>query len=135
MKKSNLETVEFLIQKYGDLDFEGLRPVLSKNIISHITNKNGGTDIEYGPDNLIRRQEALKYQGVDLNLTILQSVPINPHQVMTLVHVQAKLNDTHFENYAGFLFTLENSLITEMWMVEAKPEGSDNFWKTGKENA
>lgn len=45
-----------------------------------------------------------------------------------MVEVQAERGGRRLHNFAAHLLRLEDGLIAEWWMADAKPEESDEFW-------
>jgi hypothetical protein len=43
-------------------------------------------------------------------------------------HVRAERQGRTLHNFAGFLTRVAEGRITELWMVDAKPASSDEFW-------
>ena len=46
-----------------------------------------------------------------------------------MVEIRAERKQRSLHNFAAFLATVADDRITELWMVEALPAYSDQFWQ------
>jgi ketosteroid isomerase-like protein len=47
---------------------------------------------------------------------------------MTMVEIRADRAGRQLHNFAAFLARVSGGRIAELWMVEAEPASSDEFW-------
>jgi hypothetical protein len=74
----------------------------------------------------MRRVPDLHAVGGSLEVT--QLLEIDPETTLTMVEIRAHRNDTDLHNFAAFLARVDGDRITHLWMVEAQPAYSDEFW-------
>jgi hypothetical protein len=53
---------------------------------------------------------------------------IDAERVLAMVVVRARRGNKTLQNYSGQLVTVVDGRLTELWMVEALPAESDDFW-------
>ena len=109
-------------------DFLVLKKLLSKNLVSYVTNAQGGLDFVNGSEDYLERLKAMDIPSVDFNMTINQLALINKEQVLVMIEVKAKKKRKKLHNHAAFLITVKRGKIESMWMVEALPAYSEEFW-------
>jgi ketosteroid isomerase-like protein len=115
-----------LFGAYGDGDVEKVRALLADDLVSHITNAGGGTDRVEGADGFMARLPDTS--EADLTTEVTQVVGIDDELAMTMVEVRAERRGRTLHNFAGFLTRVADGRIAELWMVDAKPAHSDEFW-------
>lgn len=119
------------ISAFEKLDVEKMRILLDDAFIMYVTNAAGGVDKIEGANEFIKRFKSIDYSKANyLNLTATQLVSVEPNKMMAMVHVKANKKAVDFENFAAFLFYTSSNKITHIWMVDAKPAYSDQFWKS-----
>jgi hypothetical protein len=55
-------------------------------------------------------------------------IAIDDERVLTMIEIRARRSDATLHNFAAFLARVSDDRITELWMVDAKPSLSDEFW-------
>jgi hypothetical protein len=60
---------------------------------------------------------------------VTQSLPIRDNEALTMVEVQAQPHGRTLHNFAAFLGASHDGRIKELWMVDALPSESDEFWR------
>lgn len=115
-----------LFSAYGDGDLDRVRSLLADDLVSHITNADADTDVVEGADGFMARLPDTS--EADLTTEVTQVVGIDDELAMTMVEVRAERRGRTLHNFAGFLTRVADGRITELWMVDAKPAGSDEFW-------
>jgi ketosteroid isomerase-like protein len=115
-----------LFETYGTGDIETMRSLLADDVTAYITNADAGVDRVQGRDGFMSRLPDL--EGAELSTGITQIVAIDEERVMTMVEVKAERKGRTLHNFAAFLARVREGQIAELWMVEAKPAYSDEFW-------
>ena len=111
---------------YGDGDLETLRSLLAEDAVTHVTNAEAGVDRVVGREAFMARLPDL--EGAELSTAITQVVPIDEQRVMTMIEVRASRQGRELHNFAAFLARVRDGEIAELWMVDATPAYSDEFW-------
>jgi ketosteroid isomerase-like protein len=111
---------------YRDGDLDTARSLMAEDAVSHITNADAGADRLEGRDAFVDRLPDLS--GADLRTDLTQVVVIDDERVLTMIEVRAKRHGRTLHNFAAFLLRIPDDRITELWMVDAKPAVSDEFW-------
>ncbi|MBV9359491.1 MAG: VOC family protein [Chloroflexi bacterium] len=120
------------IAAFARHDMDALRALLADDVRAHITNAEGGEDALTGADAYLARVAAMDIGAAQLTVTPGQVTTIAPGRVLAMVDVHAHRQQRCLENYAAHLLEIENGRISEMWMVDAKPAESADFWSTGR---
>jgi len=115
-----------LFEAYGAGDLEAMRSLLADDLTAFITNADAGVDRVQGRDEFISRLPDL--QGAELSTGITQIVAIDDERVMTMIEVKAERQGRTLHNFAAFLAQVRSGQVSKLWMVEAKPDYSDEFW-------
>ncbi|TMK42633.1 MAG: nuclear transport factor 2 family protein [Actinobacteria bacterium] len=111
---------------YGEGDLETMRSLLAEDAVSYITNAEGGVDRVHGHEGFMARLP--DPAGARLKTAITQVVVIDDERVMTMIEIQAERRGRTLHNFAAFLARVLDDQIAELWMVDAKPAYSDEFW-------
>ncbi|MBI2707234.1 MAG: hypothetical protein HYX35_02835 [Proteobacteria bacterium] len=128
---SQEQVVLDFVSAFEKLDWDQTRSLLDDNIVMYITNAEGGVDKVQGRDILMQRFQTVDYsKAQSLSLIPTQILSIETGKVMVMVHVKAHKNGVDFQNYGAYLGYIKDNKITHLWMVEAQPAYSDQFWKT-----
>jgi hypothetical protein len=56
------------------------------------------------------------------------TVVVDDERILTMMEVKAKRKGRELHNFAAFLARVPGDQISELWMVEALPAYSDEFW-------
>jgi ketosteroid isomerase-like protein len=96
-------------EAYGKGETETMRSLLAPDAVSFITRL---------PD----------LEGAELSTSITQVVAIDGERAMTMVEVKAVRQGRALHNFAAFLTRSAGGRITRLWMVDARPAYSDEFW-------
>ena len=113
-------------EAYGEGETETMRSLLAADAVSFITNAEAGADRVDGRDGFMARLPDL--EGARLSTAITQVVAIDEERAMTMVEVKAERQGRSLHNFAAFLTRSAGGQITHLWMVDAKPSDSDDFW-------
>jgi ketosteroid isomerase-like protein len=115
-----------LFEAYGEGELETMRALLAEDLIAYITNADAGVDRVEGRDNFMSRLPDLA--GAELSTAITQIVAIDEERVMTMLEIKAERGGRTLHNFAAFLARMSQGQVAELWMVDAKPAYSDEFW-------
>lgn len=116
-----------MIEGFSARDETAMRSVLAEDLTAYVTNGEGGVDPVHGRDAYLSR--LLTLQAPRLEVEITQIVTVAPDQVLVMVEVRAERNERQLHNFAAFLATIVDEQVAELWMVEALPAYSDEFWR------
>ena len=108
----------------GDLD--AAASCLAHDVVASVTNASGRGEAVRGRDEYIRRVPDLHAVGGSLEVT--QLLEIDDETTLTMVEIRAHRSDKDLHNFAAFLARVHGDLITHLWMVDAKPAYSEEFW-------
>ena len=120
------ELARQVFDAFGRSDLEGMRAVLANDMVAHITNSTGGTDRVEGVDGFMARLPDVS--GATWSTEVTQVAPVDDERVMTMVEVKASRKGKELHNFAAFLTRIVGGKVRELWMVEARPAYSDEFW-------
>ena len=90
-----------LFEAYGGGDLETMRSLLAEDLSAYITNAAAGVD---------------RVEGATTS------------RVMTMIEIKAERQGRMLHNFAAFLARASEGQVVELWMVDAKPAYSDEFW-------
>lgn len=121
--------VTSFIQAYATVDLAKLESLFLPNAIFHMTTPDGSSQ-PIGVQAFIQNVIDLDVKTVQPQLTIKQTVQTAAQQVLTMVEVQAQKNKKSLHNFAGFLINFEDGKIASIFMVDALPAYSADFWTT-----
>jgi hypothetical protein len=119
--------VRRLIEGYAARDEDMMRSALAPNLTAYVTNADGGVDRVDGRDRYVAGLLALT--APTLSVQVTQSVTVAPDQVLIMVEIRAERAGRTLHNFSAFLARFEREQVVELWMVEALPAYSDEFWK------
>ena len=130
MKTHNTEEIVSLkfIELFSKLEFKNMLDLLHANVVSHITNFQGGVDVITGPHDYLSRLNTMDVRNVELSIMPTQIVTVKPGLIMVMVEINASKGDKVLHNFATHLLKFKGNKIKELWMVEALPLGSSEFW-------
>jgi hypothetical protein len=116
-----------LISAFSRHDEEAMRSALAEDVIAYITNAQGGVDRVDGRQDFLRRLLVLK--APKLSVSVTQSVTVAPDQSLTMVEICAEREGRSPHNFSAFLARVRDGRVVELWMVEALPAYSAEFWR------
>jgi ketosteroid isomerase-like protein len=115
-----------LFGAYGDGDLETVGSLIAEDAVVYVTNAEGGVDRVEGRDCALARLPDLT--GAEWSTRITQVVVVDRERVMTMIEVKAARRGRELHNFAAFLARVVEDRVSELWMVEAQPAYSDDFW-------
>jgi hypothetical protein len=113
-------------EDYGRGDLDAVRAALDPELVSYVTNAEGGADVVNGRDAYMERLPDLHAAGGSIGVT--QVLGVDDRWVLAMVEIRAERGGRQLHNHAGFLLELSDSGVARMWMVDALPENSAEFW-------
>ena len=115
-----------LFEAYAEGDLDRFRGLLADDLTAYITNADAGVDEVRGVDAYMERLPELRAAGGRLRVT--QVLPVDEERVMTMVEIRAERGGRDLHNFAAFLAQVGDGRVTKLWMVDALPAYSDEFW-------
>ena len=93
----------------------------------YVTNVEGDVDQVDGREDYL--QGLLALNAPELSVSVTQTVTVAPDSTLTMVEIRAERGGKTLHNFAAFLARIDNEQIVELWMVEALPAYSAEFWQ------
>ena len=109
----------------GDLD--ALTAVLADDFVGHVATADGGVR-DADRDGYLESVKAMDVPTANLKLAVPNMIEVERGKVLIMVTVQAERDGRSLHNFSGQLATVVDDQITELWMVDALPSESDDFW-------
>ena len=105
-----------------------MRSALAPGLTVYVTDADGGVDRVDGREGYLQGLMAL--DAPELSVRVTQTVTVAPDSTLTMVEIRAeRLLGKTLHNFSAFLARIENEQIVELWMVEALPAYSAEFWQ------
>lgn len=101
--------------------------LLAPDLVATVTNGAGGADEVVGAEAYLARMPDLA--GAELSLRITQALQVRNDEALVMVEVIAQRHGRDLHNHAAFLAETDDGRITRLWMVDALPAESDEFWR------
>jgi len=115
------------VDAYGIGDVDAMRAALADGFVGYVTNAAAGVDRVDGPDAYLARLPVLAAAGA--TATITQTVQVATDQALTMVEIHARRDGRVLHNFGAFLSRHDaDGRVVELWMVDAQPAYSDEFW-------
>ena len=115
-----------LFECYAEGDLDGFRGLLADDLVAYITNADAGVDEVRGADAYMARLPDVRAVGGELRIT--QILPVDDERVMTMVEIRAERGGRQLHNFAAFLAEVQAGRVSRLWMIDALPAYSDEFW-------
>jgi ketosteroid isomerase-like protein len=115
-----------LFESYGDGDLDCFRGLLVDDLTAYVTNADAGVDEVRGAEAYMARLPDVRAAGGELRIT--QVLPLDGERVMTMVEIRAERGGRQLHNFAAFLAEVHAGRVRRLWMVDALPAYSDEFW-------
>lgn len=120
------ELASTLFRAYAEGDRDTVARVLADDLTAYVTNAEAGVDEVRGREEYMQRLPDLRAVGG--RATVTQILPVDEERVMVMVEIQAERNGRRLHNFAAFLAEVEDGRVRRLWMVDALPAYSDEFW-------
>lgn len=125
---SPTEVARRLFRAYAVGDRATAASVLDDSVVAYVTNADAGVDVVHGRDAYLARLPDLA--GVGGSLDLRQIVAVDAERFLAMVEIRAERNGAALHNFAAFLGRVVEEHVHELWMVDAQPRFSDQFWAT-----
>ena len=126
---SPVPVVQSFLAAFNSGDLPGLRACLADEAVASVTGPDGQPIEIIGADSYVAAVSAMNLPAVDYCVTLTQApVLVDDSLVLAMVQVRAHREARDLHNYAAHLVRVDGGRITRLWMVEAKPAESDEFW-------
>ena len=99
---------------YARGDREAAAALLADDLTAYVTNASGDADVVSGRDDYMARVPDL--QSADGTIEVTQVLEIDEELALSMVEIRA------------FLARIAGDRIADLWMVDARPAYSDEFW-------
>ena len=127
MSDVHLATFRSMIDVYGRGDRAAMAALLADDLVAYVTNADGGADEVRGATAYMARVPS--GDDATYSTTVTQAVSVSSSQVLAMVEIKAERKGRTLHNHAGFLARFDgDGRIDELWMVDALPAYSDEFW-------
>ncbi len=113
-------------EAYGQGDLDAVGSVLADDLVAYVTSRDGGVDVVEGRAGYLERLPDLRAANGRLDVT--QVLEIDSERVLTMVEIHASRKGLDLHNFAAFLARIQDGRVKELWMVEALPAFSAEFW-------
>ena len=111
---------------YARGDREAAAALLADDLTAYVTNASGEADLVSGREDYMARVPDLRSAGGSVEVT--QVLEIDEELVLSMVEIRAKREGRELHNFAAFLARIRGGRIADLWMVDARPAYSDEFW-------
>ena len=115
------------VAAYAARDEDAMRSALASDMTVYVTNVEGDVDQVDGREDYL--QGLLALNAPELSVSVTQTVTVAPDSTLTMVEIRAERGGKTLHNFAAFLARIDNEQIVELWMVEALPAYSAEFWQ------
>ncbi len=110
-------------------DTASMRSLMDDQFVGYITTAEAGVR-SANRDEYVASIEAMDVGSAALRLDVPNIVAIPPDGVLAMIEVHAHRSGQSLHNFSGQLGRFTNGRLRELWMVEALPARSDEFWST-----
>ena len=107
-------------------DRDRMRALLSDDVVGYVTTADADLERVDGADEYIARLPSPP--DAELTLRVTQSLEIAVDQALTMVEVRASRGDRELHDFGAFVSRVRDDRIAEVWMVDALPAVSYEFW-------
>lgn len=128
MATAHEQLVIDLVQDFARGDSASVRGRLSDGLIAHVTEPDGSTREVVGPQAYADAVDWMDPASAGLWMDVPQITTIDGGLVLAMFEVHAARYGRTLHNFSGQLFRFDGDLVDRIWMVEALPKESDEFW-------
>ena len=115
-----------LFESYAAGDRDRFAALLAEDMIGYVTTADAGADRVDGREAYLGRLPDLRATGG--TLTVTQVLGIDEERALTMVEIRAEREGRSLHNFAAFLTRVDDGQVRQIWMVDALPAYSDEFW-------
>lgn len=116
------------LASFNEINFSKMAHCFDNQLVAYVTNSTSQADTVVGSEEFIARVKAMNMHEVDFHINLTQILSIEDDLVMVMVEVKASKNTKKLHNFATHLLKIKNNKIIKIWMVEALPAYSEEFW-------
>jgi ketosteroid isomerase-like protein len=118
-----------LLTAFASADLDSMRAILAEDMVSYVTNRDGGVDRLVGREEYLSRILAMDLPQAQYSVSLTQPpVVVDDGRVLIMVEVRAAESGRALHNFAAHPLRVTDGRVAEWWMVDAKPAESDEFW-------
>jgi ketosteroid isomerase-like protein len=115
------------VRAFESGDMAELGELMADAFVAHVTTSDAGVRV-VDRAGYLESVRAMDVASANLELEIPNIVEIDAERVLAMVVVRARRGGKTLHNFSGQLVTVVDGRLTELWMVEALPAESDEFW-------
>jgi ketosteroid isomerase-like protein len=115
-----------LFEAYAAGNLDGFRSLLAEEMTGYVTNADAGVDVVEGRDAYLSCLPDL--HATAGSLRVPQVVAVDSERALTMVEIRAEREGKTLHNFAAFLTRVTDGKVHQIWMVDALPAYSDEFW-------
>jgi ketosteroid isomerase-like protein len=115
------------VRAFESGDTAALGELLADDFVGHVTTADAGTRA-VDRDGYLASVRAMDVPSANLELDVPNIVEVAADRVLVMVVVRARRGDESLHNFSGQLATVSDGKLRELWMVDALPAESDEFW-------
>jgi ketosteroid isomerase-like protein len=115
------------VRAFGSADLDALGALLADDFVGHVTTADGGV-VEVDREGYVDSVRSMDVATANLRLEVPNIVEVGMDRVLVMVVVHAARGGKTLHNFSGQLATVASGRLTELWMVDALPAESDEFW-------
>lgn len=120
-------TVLAFVEAFGRGDLDALGRLLADDFVGHVTTADGDTRAADRAAYLAS-VEAMDVGSAGLRLHVPDIVEVEAGRVLVLVEVHAARRGRTLHNFSGQLVGVRAGRVVDLWMTDALPRESDEFW-------
>ena len=126
MTDAHESTFRSMVAAYAAGDRESMAAALSDSLVAYVTNAEAGVVEVRGASAFM---DLMTGGDAEYSADVTQVVSVSPSQVLGMVEINASRQGRMLHNHAGFLARFDaDGRVDEIWMVDAQPAYSDEFW-------
>ena len=122
-----MNVVRDFVDAFRAGDLNALTALLADDFVGHVTTADGGVR-DADRDEYVESIKDMDVPSANLKLAVPNMVEVERGKVLIMVTVEAERSGRSLHNFSGQLATVVGDQITELWMVDALPAESDEFW-------
>ena len=115
------------VRAFESGDMAALGKLMADDFVAHVTTADAGVRV-VDRAGYLESVGAMDVASANLELEVPNIVEIDAQRVLAMVVVRARRGGTTLHNFSGQLVTVVDGRLTELWMVDALPAESYEFW-------
>lgn len=122
-----------LIRDFAVGDSEAVQRRLASDLVAYVTEPDGSTRQVEGAANYAAIVDGMDPASAALRIDVPQITTVGDELVMAMFEIHAERYGRTLHNFSGQLFRFAGDEIDRIWMVEALPRASEEFWSATQE--